>query len=86
MIIRNQDKRGIVNFNQLTDLCVAKNRVGEWEIVACYPYFADSDCGFSALAAYSTEAKAIKVLDMICADIILECLIFQMPADEDVEV
>jgi hypothetical protein len=35
---------------------------------------------------YSTEEKAIKVLDMIHAKVMLEYKVFEMPADEDVEV
>lgn len=66
MIIRSQDKKRIINFNQVSDLVISKNRVDEYEILVCYPYFAESDCGYSAIATYSTEEKAIKVLDMIC--------------------
>ena len=65
MIIRSQDKASIRNFNLISDLVISKNNK-HWEIVACYPYFAQSDCAFSVIGEYSTEEKAIKVLDMIC--------------------
>ena len=101
MIIRSQDKRRIINFNQVLDLVISKNRVDEYEILVCYPYFAESDCGYSAIATYSTEEKAIKVLDMIWEiykepivranytneeSLIYSNSVFQMPSNEDVEV
>ena len=98
MIIRSQDKRKITNFSQASDFIVAKNRVEQWEILACYSYFAESDCGYSAIATYSTEEKAIKVLDMIegrynnleTAKVETKLkhwtpFIFQMPQDGEVE-
>ncbi len=66
MIIRSQDKNKITNFNQISDLVVSKKDiVNGYDILVCYTYFAESDCGFSVIATYSTEEKAIKVLDMI---------------------
>lgn len=99
MLIRSQNKKKITNLSQVTGLVVSHDkRIEEWEIIACYPYFADNDCGFTALATYSTEEKAIKVLDMICnfADekhyekIVTEkcgCIsgvVFDMPQDSEV--
>lgn len=66
MIIRSQNKKAIRNFNLISDLVISKDSKGDWEIIACYPYFAQSDCGFAVIGTYSTEEKAIKVLDMIC--------------------
>ena len=66
MIIRSQDKSKITNFNLVSDLTIFKNKVNTYDIIACYPYFAESDCGYTTIATYSTEEKAIKVLDMIC--------------------
>ena len=100
MIIRSQDKKRIINFNQVSDLVISKNRVDEYEILVCYPYFAESDCGYSAIATYSTEEKAIKVLDMIqeaysrmedikCGVVQAQrhdSFCFDMPSDEEVEV
>ena len=65
MIIRSQNKKAIRNFNLISDLVISKDSKGDWEIIACYPYFAQSDCGFAVIGTYSTEEKAIKVLDMI---------------------
>lgn len=100
MIIRSQNKKAIRNFNLISDLVISKDEKGGWEIIACYPYFAQSDCGFAVIGTYSTEEKAIKVLDMICnfADekhyekVVTEkcgCIggvVFDMPSDEEVEV
>ena len=91
MIIRSQDKRKITNFSQASDFIVAKNRVEQWEILVCYSYFAESDCGYSAIATYSTEEKAIKVLDMIQSVysegnewLSVAGKVFQMPQDNEV--
>lgn len=65
MIIRSKNKKAIRNFNLISDLVISKDSKGDWEIIACYPYFAQSDCGFAVIGTYSTEEKAIKVLDMI---------------------
>lgn len=91
MIIRSQNKKAIRNFNLISDLVISKDEKGGWEIIACYPYFAQSDCGFAVIGTYSTEEKAIKVLDMICnfADEKCGCIggvVFDMPSDEEVEV
>lgn len=102
MIIRSQNKKTIRNFNLISDLFISKDEKGGWEIIACYPYYAQSDCGFAVIGTYSTEEKAIKALDMICeqymknqalyidrennARVIPQNSVFHMPADEDVEV
>ena len=85
MIIRSQDKTKIFNFEQIRKIDCDNGMI-----------VVDST---SILGEYSTEEKAIKVLDMIChfADKVhLEKLqlnpirtdgaVFQMPLDEDVEV
>lgn len=88
MIIRSQDKSQITNFNQVSDLVVFKNRVNTYDIIACYPYFAESDCGYTTIATYSTEEKAIKVLDMIFEEFCDYATsgAFNMPSDNEVEV
>ena len=85
MIIRSQNKSKIINFNQVSDLVISKNRVGEYDILACYSYFAESDCGFSTIATFSTEEKAIKVLDMMCDALKLGSRVFKMPQDCEVQ-
>ena len=89
MIIRSQNKRAIRNFNLISDIVVSGTGKGIWEIIACYPYFAQSDCGFATIGEYSTEEKAIKVLDMIqkryeefCCN--NYCSVFEMPQDSEV--
>lgn len=89
MIIRSQDNRKITNFAQVSDLVITKNRAGQFEILA----FAGSDSGYSAIATYSNEEKAIMVLDMIQNLYTYEnerlCIsgkVFQMPKDEEVDV
>lgn len=70
MLIRSQNKRSIRNFSLISDLVIQKHifKSGEcWKIVACYPYFAQNDCAYSVIGEYSTEKKAIKVLDDICS-------------------
>lgn len=88
MIIRSQDKRKIIPLNQPVYIETVAN---EWAI-STERYF---------LGTYSTEEKAIKVLDMIqnkyfehmtleqngtIMGILEKPKVFQMPSDEDVEV
>lgn len=91
MIIRSQDKRRIINFNQITNIATMFNsRLEQWEIYVCYAYCNDAECGNSTIAYYSTEEKAVKVLDMIedaCRNVAFtDGVVFRMPEDEDVEV
>lgn len=97
MIIRSQDKTMITNFRKVTDLFINSNRYNtEFEITACLPYSIIDDCATSILGTYSTEEKAIKVLDMITQQYASyscrygsDCshyAVFQMPSDEEVEV
>ena len=83
MLIRSQDKGKITNFNLVSDLVVSKSNK-HWEILACYAYFAGSDCGYATLGEYSTEEKAIKVLDLIQKNYERRWEIFQMPQDSEV--
>ena len=83
MIIRSQDKRIIANL----DNCM---RI---EVIECDGYFAIGSyerTRYARLGHYSTEKKAIKVLDMIedaCRNVAFtDGVVFRMPADEDVEV
>lgn len=58
MIIRSQDKKAIVNFNNLTEVCIGGAKENKIEAL--------DNRGVLELGKYSTEEKAIKVLDMIC--------------------
>ena len=93
MIIRSQNARGIVNINNIDSITVKE--------------YSHDICAFNVtmeseilLGKYSTEEKAIKVLDMIqeaysrmedikCGAVQAQkydSFCFQMPADEYVEV
>lgn len=68
------------------------SRINKWEILVCYPYFINNDCGYSTLATYSTEEKALKVLEAFCNFAIskhyecglIEGIVFQMPQDDEI--
>lgn len=61
MIIRSQNKKGIVNLNNIDTICIEPNHCGC--DVLCFNGAEESR---SKIGEYSTEEKAIKVLDMIC--------------------
>lgn len=97
MLIRSQDKKKLTNFEQVTDLFVTKlqNKFG---INAYYPFSIEDNYAKMLIGEYSTEVKAIKVLDMIeqayCKSFEEQKqnyfghkydLIFHMPKDEEVE-
>ena len=79
MLIRSQNKAILLNFSNLTVVYIAKN---------------DKDFVISSLGnenryrlgKYSSEAKAMKVLDMIQEACINGHIDFQMPEDSEVEV
>lgn len=89
MIIRSQDKTMIVNLKNIANLHISGKRI---KVV----YF-QGDCA-DDIAEYSTEEKAIKVLDMICnfanekhyEKVVTEqcgCIggvVFEMPQDSEV--
>lgn len=60
MIIRSQDKKGIVNLNNIDTICIESNHCGC--DVSCFNGAEESR---SKIGEYSTEEKAVKVLDMI---------------------
>lgn len=64
MIIRSQDKKTLTNFHQITDMGVKKDG-SVFLIKVYYPFSVNDDYSSMRIAAYSTEEKAIKVLDMI---------------------
>ena len=90
MIIRSQERHGFVNFENIDTLCIST----EWEIVTFNGNVK------SYLGQYSTEEKAIKVLDMIQNVYTNSCkvaissdgqmqhmvipVVFQMPQDSEV--
>lgn len=100
MIIRSQNKKGIVNLNMIDTIEVYDGQVR---------YFSGGGLETAGtLGTYSTEEKAMKVLDMITEEYgkhlygqggqmaTVDCYVspfafippkvFQMPSDEEVEV
>lgn len=78
MIIRSQNKKAIVNLNMIDTIEERDKQIR---------YFSGGGMEtLGLLGEYSTEAKAIKVLDMICVKVMLEYKVFEMPSDEEVEV
>lgn len=79
MWVRSQNKEVLVNVN---DVCFYKMKKDSYQF-RCYGYGYD----YYILGEYSTEEKALKVLDEIQKQAEYLCpKSFQMPADEDVEV
>lgn len=74
MIIRSQDKKKIYNFEQIRKIDCETNSVMADDV--------------SVMGTYSTEEKAIKVLDMIenaCRNIAFtDGTVFHMPQDSEV--
>lgn len=66
IIIRNQHRDRIINFTNVSDLFVSHDeQADKWEIMAFCPRLTDA-AACLAVAAYSTEEKAVKALDMFC--------------------
>ena len=95
MIIRSQDKKNILNIANVTGISILKTRNEDFKIIACFPYSLMDDRGYSRIGTYSTEEKAIKVLDMIIEhyDKVMDARYwndtyqdnyFQMPQDSEV--
>ena len=94
MIIRSQDKTGIVIYENVSAIYVIDDDYKKWFEIR----HSGNDVS-GTLGTYSTEAKAIKVLDMICDSYqyMKECectrkalgvhapeFVFQMPQDSEV--
>jgi hypothetical protein len=79
MFIRTQNRKALINTDNATDIRIsAKNQV-----MVNYPM----EDAYNWLGAYSTEAKAIKVLDMIQRRYDATPTThwtFEMPSDEEV--
>ena len=88
MLIRSQDKRILINMNNVSSIEVGDNELR---------IFADDGETIYDLGSYSTKAKAMKVLDMIqeayCKFMSVKNddawdgkeSVFYMPADSEVE-
>lgn len=92
MIIRSQDKKSIVNMDNIDTIDIRENLIRAFN--------GGNDMGIN-IGKYSTEEKAIKVLDMICEkytepivranytneeSLIYANSVFWMPSDKEVEV
>jgi hypothetical protein len=84
MLIRSQQKKQICNFDTSHSLWIHEQG-GKFNIMMSFNNDADYGMG-----AYTTEAKAVKVLDMIqrvydSSSVNHGVTVFQMPSDEEVE-
>lgn len=89
MLIRSQDKRILINMNNVSSIEVGDNELR---------IFADDGETIYDLGSYSTKEKAMKVLDMIqkryeeyeteriYKEGVFKIGTFQMPEDSEVEV
>ncbi|MCI7165585.1 MAG: hypothetical protein MR967_01385 [Holdemanella sp.] len=79
MWVRSQNKEVLVNVN---DVCFFKIKKDSYQF-RCYGYGDD----YYILGEYSTEEKALTVLDMIeKVSMYSGNTLFQMPKDDEVEV
>ena len=77
MLIRSQDKRILINMNNVSSIEVGDNELR---------IFADDGETIYDLGSYSTKAKAMKVLDMIQEAYVNGHIDYQIPGDSEVEV
>jgi hypothetical protein len=76
MLIRSQDKRILINMNNVSSIEVGDDRLR---------IFANNGDAIYDIGEYSTEAKVIKVLDMIQEAYVNGHIDHQMPDDSEVE-
>ena len=76
MLIRSQDKRILINMNNVSSIEAGDNELRIFAV--------DGETIYD-LGSYSTKAKAMKVLDMIQEAYANGHIDFQMPADSEVE-
>lgn len=79
MLIRIQDKTILLNFSNSTVVYIAKNDKG-------FVILSLENENRYRLGKYSSEAKAMKVLDMIQEAYVNGHMDYQMPADSEVEI
>ena len=95
MLIRSQNKRTLININNVTSVSIISSGI----VNAYYNHSVDGDYAYDKIGEYSTEEKAIKVLDMISEKYLI-CpyaeenriphsapfpKVFQMPQESEVE-
>lgn len=92
MLMRSQDKKAIINLNTVSQLYIDDDNN------ITVDFNNTDDDGFEIIGEYSTEAIAIKVLDMIVSfcesvewqksypeEVDARNFVFQMPSDKEVE-
>ena len=76
MLIRSQDKRILINMNNVSSIEVGDNELR---------IFADDGETIYDLGYYSTKEKALKVLDMIQEAYVNGHIDYQIPGDSEVK-
>jgi hypothetical protein len=79
MLIRSQDKRMIVNFDNICTVSAFPEKDSE-------DVYVEDGTGSLMVGRYSAKEKAMKVLDMIQEAYINGHVDYQMPEDSEVEV
>ena len=79
MLIRSQNKKCLVDMTTITIQVSGM-------MVVCYDTSQVFDDVYICLGTYESEAKAMKVLDMIQEAYVNGHIDYQMPADSEVEV
>jgi hypothetical protein len=79
MLIRSQDKKRLVQINKTLIQVLGTE-------VICYDISCIADEGYVCLGKYESEAKAMKVLDMIQEAYVNGHIDYQIPADSEVVV
>ena len=88
MIIRTQNKTGIVNFDRVDTICtkiINPMRDIKKQYETSVQYYCGNEETIGELGRYSSEEKAIKVLSLMCDVLRLGGRMFQMPQDCEVE-
>ena len=79
MLIRSQDKRMIVNFENICTISAFPEKDSE-------DIYVEDGTGSLMVGRYSTEEKAMKVLDMIQEAYVNGHVDYQIPTDSEVVV
>lgn len=79
MLIRSQDKKRLVQINKTLIQVLGTE-------VICYDISCIADEGYVCLGKYESEAKAMKVLDMIQEAYVNGHIDYQIPEDSEVVV
>ena len=77
MLIRSQDKRMIVNFENICTISAFPEKDSE-------DIYVEDGTGSLMVGRYSTKTKVMKVLDMIQEAYVNGHIDYQMPADSEV--